>query len=169
MKQGSARRRILLLLIPFFVVVLLLPFRLDLVIKNRQGVELRRIPVRDAEVFDISFRHSVNKGMVIERYRIDRDTDSFYLETGWFESYGAGMMDQLSEGVVMTEEGDFLRLDFPRKDMREVSYAAAGIADHHLKIGMQEISLFKQNPYKTDIIFLEKISMADLLYHYVNR
>lgn len=128
-----------------------------------------RIPVRDAEVFDISFRHSVNKGMVIERYRIDRDTDSFYLETGWFESYGAGMMDQLSEGVVMTEEGNFLRLDFPRKDITEVSYAAAGIADHHLKIGEREISLFKQNPYKTDIIFLEKINMADLLYHYVNR
>lgn len=165
MRSYSARGRLFLLLLMFFFCLFaFVPSRLDLVIKNRKNMVLERIPVKGAEYFDISFRHSVNKGEIIERYRIDNRTRTFYLETGWFESYGAGMMDSLAEGVEMSEEGRYLRLDFPRKDLQEVSYAAAGIADHLLEIGENKLYLFEKNPYKTDIIFLDKSSLFERIF-----
>lgn len=161
MRSYSARRRFLLLLTFFFCLLVFVPSRLDLVIKNKKNKVLERIPVGNAQYFDISFRHSVNRGEIIERYRIDGKTRTFYLETGWFESYGAGMMDSLAEGVEMSEEGRYLRLDFPRKDLREVSYAAAGIANHRLEMGKNRLYLFEANPYKTDIIFLDRSSLFE--------
>ncbi len=164
MKCCSARRSLLLLLATF-VLLSFIPFQTNLAVKNRQGQYIELIPVGNSDYFSVTFRHSVNKGEIIERYQIDKKNRIFYLQTGWFESYGAGMMDSLADGVSMREEGKYLRLDFPAKNLTQVSYAAAGIADHVLQIGDKKIHLFEENPYKTNIISLEKRSLWQICFH----
>lgn len=156
----SARRRVALLLLCTIALILLVPSELSLVIQNKNGNNIAILPIEDASYFEVTFRHSVNKGLITERYEMDLDNRTFYLKTGWFESYGAGMMDSLAEGVKMTEEGKFLRLDFPKQELQQVSYAAAGIANHKLSIGNHEIFLFQKNPYKTSIISLKRTNLV---------
>lgn len=159
MIRCSARRRVTLLLLFTMGLILFIPSKLNLVIEDRQGTYLSLLPVDKNSYFEVSFRHSVNNGIIIERYEMDLENQTFYLKTGWFQSYGAGMMDSVAEGVQMTEEGDFLRLDFPKKELHQVSYAAAGIANHKLSMGDYEVFLFEENPYKTSIISLKRTSL----------
>lgn len=159
----SVRRRGILLLLFTIALILFVPSKLSLVVQDKSGRDVSILPVENASYFEVSFRHSVNKGMIMERYEMDLEQKTFYLKTGWFQSYGAGMMDSVVEGVQMTEEGDFLRLDFPKKELHQVSYAAAGIANHKLSIGENEIFLFEENPYKTSIISLQRTSLFQRL------
>lgn len=122
------------------------------------------IPLGDEDYFDIAFKHSVNKGLVIERYQIDKEHMTIYLRSGWFENYGAGMMDTVEDGMAMTEEGDMLKIDFPRSDMESVTYRSGGIAGHKFTYGSQEIDLFDHWPYKSVTISLEKNSIFNKLF-----
>ena len=121
-----------------------------------QGQTTISIPLGLEDHFDISFRHSVNKGLVTERYQIDKEAKTIYLKTGWFENYGAGMIDTVEEGMVMTEEGDRLRIDFPRQDTKSVTYRSGGIAGHRLIYENQEIDLFEHWPYESVTISIER-------------
>lgn len=155
----SVRRRGTLLLLFTIALILFVPSKLSLVVQDKSGRDVSILPVENTSYFEVSFRHSVNKGIIIERYEINLENKTFYLKTGWFQSYGAGMMDSVAEGVQMTEEGDFLRLDFPKNELHQVSYAAAGIANHKLSIGNNEVFLFQKNPYKTSIISLKRTNL----------
>ena len=113
--------------------------------------------------FDIQFRHSVNKGLITERYILNKETGKICLTSGWFENYGAGMMDTIDEGMKMTEDGDRLRIDFPQNWIDSVNFASAGIANHIFIYGDYELRLYELRPYKTINIRIEKTSLFEIL------
>lgn len=128
-------------------------------LKDQEGKLLQVIPLQEKDYFEIEFRHSVNRGLVQERYEIDRAACSIYLSTGWFENYGAGMMDTLGEGMVMTEDGDSLKIDFPKQEMTSVTYRSAGIANHTMTYGDTTIHFFENWPYQSITISIEKTNL----------
>lgn len=113
--------------------------------------------------FDIQFRHSVNKGLITERYFLDKVTGKICLTSGWFENYGAGMMDTIDEGMKMTEDGDRLRIDFPQNWIDSVNFASAGIANHIFIYGNDKLRLYELRPYKTINIRIEKTSLFEIM------
>lgn len=129
--------------------------RPSLVLRSTDGRELMRLALGETDFFEVSFRHSVNRGLVRERYQIDPKDRSITLVTGWFENYGAGMMDTISEDMEIREEDGFLRIDFSYPPMREVVYRSAGIANHALAIGTERIALFERWPYQAIHISVE--------------
>ncbi len=153
----------LFLLLALFFFIFLFPIRIDLELSTKGGEILETINLKGRDSFEISFRHSVNRGIVREKYQINHLEDSFYLKTAWFESYGAGMLDELPNEVTMMEDGDFLRLEFPQENMTSVCYAAAGFAKHKIKLGDTVIDLFELNPYKTTVIKVKRLTIIDIL------
>lgn len=115
------------------------------------------------ESFTIAFTHSANKGYVAESYRRLPD-GSFTLETGIFESYGAGMLEQLPEGVVMEDMGDHLLLRFPQNPMNELSVIPGEIAGHQLSCDDESLELGKVSPYKRVIISWRRLSLMERIF-----
>lgn len=113
--------------------------------------------------FDIQFRHSVNKGLITERYFLDKATGKICLTSGWFENYGAGMIDTIGEGMKMTEDGDRLRIDFPQSWIDSVNFASAGIANHIFIYGNDKLRLYELRPYKTINIRIENTSLFEIM------
>lgn len=124
--------------------------------QNDKNQVLMTIPIKDEDYFDVEFRHSVNKGLVIERYKLKKEKSVIYLASGWFENYGAGMMDTIGSGMTMHEENQMLRIDFAESDLPYVIYRSAGIANHKFKYAGQEIYLFDQWPYQAIKISMKK-------------
>lgn len=112
--------------------------------------------------FTVSFTHSANKGQITENYRF-LTNGGFVLETGTFESYGAGMLDQLPEGVTMQDEGDRLRVTFPPAPMEELSMIPGEIADHTLSGAGYSLSLAKLSAYSGIVIRYGSASVLELL------
>lgn len=140
------------------------PLKTNLCIRCRKGNLIKYYDLSHSTYFQIEFCHSVNRGLVKERYSIDFKSLEFYLETAWFENYGAGMLDSVPTGVTIREEGDFLKLDFPEMRLKSIAYAAAGIANHKIIVGDEEIELFQINPYKSSFITVEKMSIFDQIF-----
>ncbi|MGB5823354.1 MAG: DUF1850 domain-containing protein [Proteocatella sp.] len=145
-KQMGLRVLSVLLLI---LLLLFVPFLERLNLKTRDGEFIESYSLENSDYFDVKFRHSVNKGMVIERYELDKENKLIYLKSGWFESYGVGMMDTLDETMKMVEDGDMYRIDFAQNKVKSVNYASAGIARHVFTYGKNEISFYEVCPYKT--------------------
>ncbi len=162
-KKGRFILPILLLILLIFLASFV-PIKTELILTNKNGIVLKRIEATSIHDFEISFKHSVNKGVVREKYHINSFEDSFYLQTGWFESYGAGMLDQIPAGVKMREDGKFLRLDFPQNNLSSVSYAAAGFAGHKLQLADTVIDFFELNPYKTIIIKVQHSTIISMIF-----
>ncbi len=163
----NKKGRIFLPILLFALLIILawlIPIKTELVLSDKNGTVLKVIDVASNQDFEISFKHSVNKGIVREKYHINSFEDSFYLQTGWFESYGAGMLDQIPEDVKMSEDGQFLRLDFPQKNLSSVSYAAAGFAGHKLQLADTVIDFFELNPYKTIIIKVKHRTLISMIF-----
>lgn len=112
--------------------------------------------------FTITFTHSANKGQITESYRFLRE-GGFTLETGTFESYGAGMLDQLPQGVTMEDEGDRLRLFFPPAPMQELSMIPGAIASHTLSGEGYSLNLANLSAYSGIVIRCESISVVEML------
>lgn len=153
-----------LFLLSLILFLFFFPLKTSLCIRQKNGELIRYYDLKHQDYFQIEFCHSVNKGLIKERYSIDFSSCDFYLKTAWFESYGAGMLDSVPEDVVIQEEGSFLRLDFPVKRLKYIAYAAAGIANHKIIVGSDEIELFNINPYKTSFITVEKMSIFDQIF-----
>lgn len=151
-----------------FFFVLFYPFTTALCVRDKDSGLLycqkidRELQGQDLR-FEITFRHSVNRGVIREIYTILPLDLMFFLDTAYFENYGAGMLDSVPPDVVMTEEGRFLRLDYPELPQTCIAYSAAGIADHQLLFGDSAIRLFEINPYRTCFITIEKLSIFDQL------
>ncbi len=143
------------------------PIIYKLCIRNTDGKILASLDIQKNDHFEITFRHSVNKGLVKERFSIC-EGESIALTTAWFENYGAGMLDTIPEGAKISEEGSFLRIDFVPNKQASVSYAAAGIAGHELTIisSDQKIKLFDINPYGTCNISVVKLSILQNFINY---
>lgn len=147
-----------------FFFFLLLPWKASLCVRDRHGSLLAFYNLGRERSFSVTFLHSVNRGLVKELYRVDSDLASFYLESAWFENYGAGMLDIVPEDAVMSDDGGFLKVDFPKRRMSSVCYAAAGIANHTLTVNSEEVSLYRLHPFKTSMITIEKMSIFDQIF-----
>lgn len=112
-------------------ILALLPFRNAIILTGDSGI-LTKIPLKADDFFEVEFRHSVNKGLVIERFEVDLGDQSLSLVTGWFESYGAGMMDSITAEMKISQDRDMMRIDFPPVHQELVVYRSAGIAGHRL-------------------------------------
>lgn len=132
-------------------------------LRTSDGELVSSFSPENGSYFDIQFRHSVNKGLITERYILNKDTGKICLTSGWFENYGAGMMDTIDEGMKMTEDGDRLRIDFPQNWIDSVNFASAGIANHIFIYGDYELRLYELRPYKTINIRIEKTSLFEIL------
>lgn len=139
------------------------PFIERLVLSGRDGEILKSYSIKTADYFDITFRHSVNKGLITERYELNKNDNTIFLTYGWFENYGAGMMDTIDENMKMTPDGDMLKIEFPKKEVQSVKFASAGIANHIFIYGDEKFNLFENYPYKTIDIGIKKISLIQLI------
>ena len=128
----------------FFFILLagLVPIKNGIVLQGDRGI-LTKIPIESGDYFEMQFRHSVNRGLVIERYEVDGESRSLSLVTGWFESYGAGMTDTIDDGMKISEDRGMLRIDFPSQEMKQVVYRPAGIAGHRLMVGEKNFLIYE--------------------------
>lgn len=132
-----------------------------LTVRDSEG-RLLWTEARAGDGFAVTFTHSANKGQITENYNFLSD-GAFALKTGTFESYGAGMLDQLPKGVTMQDEGDRLRLYFPPSPMSELPMIPGEIANHILSGDGYEVNLAKLSAYHRIIIRHETVSIKDVL------
>ena len=71
----------------------------SLVVSSRGKVRYEKV-ITSTEC-EVGFRHSVNKGLIREVYRLDPENRLITLEEGYFQSYGAGMIDTIYETADM--------------------------------------------------------------------
>ena len=159
MQMGLKALSVLLIII----ILSFMPATQRLNLRTADGGIVSSFSTENGAYFDIQFRHSVNKGLITERYFLDKATGRICLTSGWFENYGAGMMDTIDEGMNMTEDGDRLRIDFPQRWIDSVNFASAGIANHIFMYGNDKLRLYELRPYKTINIRIEKTSLFEIM------
>jgi hypothetical protein len=96
-------------------------------------------PVSDTDIFSIEFIHSVNQSPVRESFRVERKM--IHLQQVRFFSFGAGMPDELEEGLQMSRDGDAIIVSGYNTSFEELNYIVGTVSDHVLGIGNEEISL----------------------------
>lgn len=165
-ENRRARTKSLLAFLPFACLLLLalLPLIPCLTLSSAQGELLAAFPASGGETFEVSFRHSVNKGTVIERYSVDWQSRTLWLQTGLFENYGAGMMDTVEDGVVHVFEDGYIRLDFPPDPQRQVRYIPGGEARHLFTYGPHTIKLYELSYHRPVVIQPKRVSAAQWLW-----
>ena len=87
------------------------------------------------EEFEVVFRHSYNKGMIREIYRISPDRTQIALLKSYNQSFGAGMADTVEDvqGRNFRQEEEWFVMDFPTVVwVPEVRYIGGAIAGHRL-------------------------------------
>lgn len=151
----------------FSFLLSLLPFGKGICFRNQDGEKRFVIPIHQ-DFFEVEFVHSVNKGRVIERYRINSD-GSLALKVGWFESYGAGMIDTLEPNMSMREEKGMLRIDFDNRRMSRVTYQSSGSSGHLFRYGDWEMKMFERLDEKTLSISIENIRLFDYWSYVIGR
>lgn len=128
--------------------LLLLPLWPRLLLTDGQGRILRSYPaaVGECEVF---YRHSVNKGLVVERFAFDAGQGELWLTTGLFENFGAGMMDTVPDGIQHGFEEGFVRLDFPKNPQPVLRFIPGGEAKQTFRYGGEEVALYELAYHRT--------------------
>jgi len=117
------------------------PFQDGLVIRYlRSGDYIASIPVSKGDSIYLSYRHSVNKGEVVDRFLIDSD-GSLVLTGSVFESFGAGMSDGFDEGIQMKRGAEGLELEGLHLRLGSLRVAVGSVANHRLRVGKKEIKL----------------------------
>ncbi len=163
MKQKMQIGLIALSVLILGLIVVVFPFFDKLVLETKDGKLLKSYNLNESDYFEITFRHSVNKGLITERYQLDKHSGLIFLKYGWFENYGAGMMDTIDENMKMIQDGDRLRIEFPENKVKSVNFASAGIANHIFTYGNNEFNFFENYPYKTINISIKKLSITEII------
>lgn len=163
MKSNNRMGLIALSVLLVLILVLMVPFSQRLNLKTRDGEFIKSYSLKNGNYFEVHFRHSVNKGLIIERYQLDKKSGLIYLKNGWFENYGAGMMDTIDEDMKIFDDGNMMRIDFPENKIESVNFASAGIADHTFIYGKNRISLYEEYPYKTINFGIEDTSYIEII------
>ena len=92
-----------------------------------------------APEFSIEFIHSVNQSPVREIFAAEGK--SIRPVAVRFYSFGAGVLSDLSEGQIMTRDGDAMVISGFTNSFRELSYIVGTVSDHLLYINGETISL----------------------------
>ncbi|SDI37566.1 DUF1850 domain-containing protein [Proteiniclasticum ruminis] len=104
------------------------------------GKVFLQMPVKEGEIFSITFVHSVNKSPVTDEFLVKAKGFSSYRTL--FTSFGAGMESGTEEGQVLTyeEDGTMVLSGFDNH-FESFQLIVGTVSDHMLKIGGEEISL----------------------------
>lgn len=151
-------------LLAVVILLLLLPMLPpSLVVSSRGKVRYEKI-ITSTEC-EVGFRHSVNKGLIREVYRLDPKNRLITLEEGYFQSYGAGMIDTINETADMNfrQEGDFYILDFKPEWKASIGYIGGNIAGHVFKYGDDTLEIGKLYPKQPFTISISRRSVLKRL------
>ncbi|MEA5135541.1 MAG: DUF1850 domain-containing protein [Candidatus Fimivivens sp.] len=148
------------------VIILLLSLPLlppSLVVSSRGKVRYEKVITSNE--CEVGFRHSVNKGLIREVYRLDPENKLITLEEGYFQSYGAGMIDTIYETADMNfrQEGDFYILDFKPEWKASIGYIGGNIAGHVFKYGDDTVEIGKLYPKQPFSISISRRSVLKRL------
>lgn len=163
MKQKMQMGLMALSVLMLCFIVVTFPFFNKLVLETKEGKLLKSYSLNEGDYFEITFRHSVNKGLITERYQLEKSEGLIFLKYGWFENYGAGMMDTIDENMKLIQDGNRLRIEFPQNKVQSVNFASAGIANHVFIYGDNEFNFFENCPYKTINISIKKLSITEII------
>lgn len=113
----------------------------------------------------VVFRHSVNKGLVREVYRMNLKTCMLTLETGYFQSYGAGMPDHAADvnGEHLRQEGEYYVLDFAPVWQESIHYIGGNTAGHVFLYGEDSLDLGKRYPRAPFVLSVSRRSLIKKL------
>lgn len=127
--------------------LLLLPLLPPSLVVASKGQVLYEKMITSTEC-EVGFRHSVNKGLIREVYRLDPKNRLITLEEGYFQSYGAGMIDTVYDTADMNfrQEGDFYILDFKPEWKASIGYIGGNIAGHVFKYGDDTLEIGTLRP-----------------------
>ena len=104
------------------------------------GESYLSVPVELGDTFDVSFLHSVNKSLIIERYIVE--ADGIYLEECYFASYGAGVASSIDgDQMLVSLEDGRMKLSNIHRLLPNLQYRVGKVTDHLLEIGGQQYSL----------------------------
>lgn len=122
-------------------ILLALPVNKMLVVSNDKTKEiLFTLPLKNGEVLDIKFTHSVNLSPVIDRYQFNGT--ELVLQSTIFKTYGAGIPildDGLGKGFQLTENGfEINEINLPRK---KIPVMLQTVPDHRIIYREKEIHL----------------------------
>jgi len=101
------------------------------------------------DTIEVNFRHSVNKGMIREVYQLNNEQCQLSLKTGYFENYGAGMLDTVPDQIGFRDENGFLVLDFPLQFKDSWTYRAGPEAGHTIIYGNDVLPIYQMIPMKS--------------------
>lgn len=85
------------------------------------------------DVCEVKFRHSVNKGLIREVYRIDPENKKIALVQSFNQSFGAGMLDTVEDTAPFDfrfNGTDYYVMDFPAEWQNQINYIGGNIAQH---------------------------------------
>lgn len=141
----------------FLLLVTLLPIYPPSLLVASEGRILGEYPV-DGVQCEVWFYHSINKGLVREIYSIDARARTLSLTRGYFENYGAGMIDTVPPEVKLSSDDECLILDFPPEPVREVNYIAGIVSQHRFSYDGASLALFELAPRKPVRITVRRAS-----------
>lgn len=99
-----------------------------------------KVPVKEGDIFSITFVHSVNQSPVTDEFLVLEE--GFKSHRTLFTSFGAGMETGTEEGqVLMYEEDGTMVLSGFQNHYERFQLIVGTVSDHMLKISGKEISL----------------------------
>lgn len=113
--------------------------------EERSGRLAAVLPARIGETLRLSFVHSVNKGGVLEEFRIDPD-GALVLFRSVHQSFGAGMSDGLDPGVTLRLTEDGVELTGLERRIGALNLGVGTVAGHRLAIGSRDLALASAVP-----------------------
>ena len=95
--------------------------------------------IKNNDQFSIEFIHSVNNSLVQEFFRVEGK--EIHSEKVRFHSFGAGMLSDMEEGIIMNQEDDAMVISGFNRSFSELNYIVGTVSDHILVINKERISL----------------------------
>lgn len=145
------------------VILFFLPLRpSSIVLSSGNIVIFERIV--DSTECEVTFRHSVNKGVVREIFALSPELNMLSLKTGYNESFGAGMIDTIetAQGLNFRKEGNWFVLDFPMKWEKEIHYIGGNIAKHRFIYEEVVVNIGELRSQKPFTLSVERRSIAEI-------
>lgn len=124
----------------------------------------------DATECEVDFRHSYNKGLIREVYRVDPDNRLITLERSYNQSFGAGMLDTVDDTQDMNfhQEGDYYVMEFAPNWQKEIHYIGGNIARHTFVYGDDIVSIGDLRPKKPFTLSVNRRSIYQRLMKMTN-
>lgn len=134
----------------------------SLVITSRETLLYERT-IR-SETCEVMFRHSVNKGLVREIYRLDAEQCRIALVQSYNQSFGAGMLDTVEDTAqynFRSDGGEYYIMDFPAIWQEQINYIGGNIAGHTFFYEEDILPIGEERPKQPFRISVQKRSLLE--------